>query len=72
MNKSKSPKTIGRPKLSPAEVRDQRVTSWLTSADRALVDQARRAAGEASISRWSAVVIVRAAKSVLASLGVTP
>ena len=69
MSKSKQA-PIGRPKLPPADVRGRRVTSWLTSSDHALVDQARRAAGEPSVSRWSSLVIVRAARSVLSALGV--
>ena len=69
MSKKSAPK-IGRPKLPPAAVRGKRVIAWLNASDRALVGQATRAAGEVSVSRWSSLVIVRAAKGVLASIGV--
>jgi hypothetical protein len=71
MRKSKQSKIIGRPKLPPADVRGKRVTSWLTSSDHALVDQATKAAGEVSVSRWSSLVIVRAARNVLSACGVS-
>jgi hypothetical protein len=46
------------------------VIAWLNASDRALVDQATHAADEISVSRWSSLVIVAAARALLASLGV--
>jgi hypothetical protein len=69
MSKKSAPK-IGRPKLPPAVVRGKRVIAWLNTSDRALVEQATHAAGEISVSRWSSLVIVAAARALLASLGV--